>query len=378
MNNAKTILERDVQLRDADMVTYKVRFDVSEVDEEHVNMRTLETFHENLQVYIRVIDSGFSDIKPRTHAQERLILLDKQLHSIAMSPGTVKQNEYLASAQYTNEYQSFIDAFSKYSSQFNEKLCELLIDVLMEHFKIDTVAAMRMKDIADEYMDGNPFNYICGSTYKKKKDTSDLYVKYFFLAKNDLYIDRAYIYGHKWLFDKVPEDIVEKINGICNDIEKDEEELTEKLVAVFDMGDDDFEATEEIVQKVMELRDCDKDEAERFIALGMELECTFGDLNATFEEESSSEHIYVANGHRYHVGTDSELESVASDRVHNDPEYEYFWREAVAAKSTTDGLEKWLDNIISIDGWVSILNHYDGCSHSHEVDGHCFEVCIAD
>ena len=52
-----------------------------------------------------------------------------------------------------------------------------------------------------------------------------------------------------------------------------------------------------------------------------------------------------------------------------------FWREAVAAQNTIDSLEDWLDSIISIDGWCSVLNHWDGEYKSYKIAGEYICVC---
>lgn len=160
-----------------------------------------------------------------------------------------------------------------------------------------------------------------------------------------------------------------------NNVEEEETALTEELEAVFDMGEKGFVATEEIIQQVMDLRECDEDEAKRFVALGVHLGCTFGDLNDTFEECSYGEQLYCANGIDYYIGTEDELTNIASDRVHNDDEYAYLWREAVAAQRTTDSLSDWLNSIISEDGWCSVLNSWDGRYEEYKIAEEYICVC---
>ena len=70
------------------------------------------------------------------------------------------------------------------------------------------------------------------------------------------------------------------------------------------------------------MRDCDEEEAKRFVALGIHLQLTFGDLDDTFQ--SNGDCLYQANGTEYYIGTEEELEQLASDIVHNNDEYEYF------------------------------------------------------
>jgi hypothetical protein len=55
------------------------------------------------------------------------------------------------------------------------------------------------------------------------------------------------------------------------------------------------------------------------------------------------------------VFTEDEGQQRAEEQLENDDEYEYFWREAVAAEKTTLGLEDWKQDVLDIDGWESIL-----------------------
>ena len=226
-----------------------------------------------------------------------------------------------------------------------------------------------------EKMRNNPIQYILGLSNKYFHTSSDYNVKCFFLAIKGLYVDNGYKYGNGWLSSPLPDNIEEIINNICDLVEEEETALTEELEAVFDMGEKGFVATEEIIQQVMDLRECDEDEAKRFVALGVHLGCTFGDLNDTFEECSYGEQLYCANGIDYYIGTEDELTNIASDRVHNDDEYAYLWREAVAAQRTTDSLSDWLNSIISEDGWCSVLNSWDGRYEEYKIAEEYICVC---
>ena len=75
------------------------------------------------------------------------------------------------------------------------------------------------------------------------------------------------------------------------------------------------------------------------------------------------------------IGTEDELTNIASDRVHNDDEYAYLWREAVAAQRTTDSLSDWLNSIISEDGWCSVLNSWDGRYEEYKIAEEYICVC---
>ena len=61
--------------------------------------------------------------------------------------------------------------------------------------------------------------------------------------------------------------------------------------------------------------------------------------------------------------------------IHNDYEYAYVWREAVAAQRTTDSLSDWLNSIISEDGWCSVLNSWDGRYEEYKIAEEYICVC---
>ena len=381
--NKNIKMKRNVTFRDADMNSWEINIELRNEEVKRRNIETLEEYTSKYEVSVSGT-GGYScgqcdeHINPRTDGQKRLLEFWNKYHLNGMSAGTNRQNAYIRGEEYEKEYNSFVEIFSQYSVKFWDKMVENLSDILMKHYNIDIIAALRMVEVAEKYMNGNPFKYIIGikdSLFSHGNGKQDLYVEYFFLAMHDLLNDRGYRYGSGWLGIPLPADIEKQINDICQQIEEEEEELTESLVPVFNMGAEDFEATDEIVQKVMELRECDEEEAKRFIALGMHLGCTFGDLNDTFEEDDADKCRYNANGIEYYIGTDDELEAIANDYIHNDGDYEYFWREAVAAQKTTDSLEDWLDEVLRMDGWASILNHWNGSSDSYMVAGECIEVC---
>ena len=375
------IFKRSVQLRDENKNGWTIEFEVYKENSTRINRETLQEFYQGFSV--SVCGSGgissrqcYDLISPRTEGQRKLLEFWKKYHLGGMSGGTTCQDQYLNSEQYTNDYKSFIKLFETYNEHYREQFDSISFQIIVKNFNVSDAALVQVRNVIYEKMGNNPIKYILGlSNNNLKHNLSDYNVQCFFLAIKELYVDKGYRYGHGWLYDPLPGNIEEVINSICDLVEEEEDALTEELDAVFDMGDKNFVATEEVVQQVMDLRDCDQDEAKRFIALGMHLECTFGDLNDTFEERSNAEKLYYANGIEYHIGTDDELEKIASDRVHGDDEYEYFWREAVAAKRTTDSLSGWLDSIISEDGWCSVLNHWDGRYEEYKVSGEYICVC---
>lgn len=193
----------------------------------------------------------------------------------------------------------------------------------------------------------------------------------FFLALCGIYKDRGYRYGTSYIHIPTPDDIIETINDLCESIKDEENALTEEL-GCFDMGAEDFKATQEIMDQVMELRDCDEEEAEAFVALGIYLGFTFGDLNDTFE--SCGDCRYEAAGDEYYVGTEDQLESIAHDIVRSG-DYEDLWRECVRAEKTLDGFYEWGDEVVTNDGWISILNRYDGCYSQYNING--TYICVS-
>lgn len=378
--NENIKMKRTVDFRDADMNSWSVTIELRNRKCQNVHMETLEEYESLYELSI-CGSGGFSSgqcdshINARTEGQKRLLEMWDNHHLNGLSAGTKLQNDYL-SGEYKSDYEKFINTFSTYSVEFRKKMNDHLSDIFVKQFDIDILAALRMEDVVERNMKSNPFDYILGTgkdLWNKGHGYDDLYVKYFFLAMKGLLVDRGYKYGSGWLSMPLPANIVEQINEICNLIEQEEEELTNELNPVFDMGAEGFEATQEIVNKVMELRECDEDEAQRFLALGMFLGCTFGDLNDTFDEENGKQCLYRANGIEYYIGTEEELTEVADAYLH-DSDYEYIWKDAVAADQTTKGLEDWLEEVLENDGWCSILNHWDGESYSYCIAGKYIEV----
>lgn len=315
-------------------------------------------------------------ISPRTLGQQQLLDFWDKYHLNHMSAGTVKQDRYLKSQEYIDDFNKFVDLFSGFDKQHRMVFDNTNWIILCNIFDIPSEHIDGVREVMVKYMNNNPIAYILGTTSDDlKHQKNDLYVQYLFLAIHGLYNDRGYKYGSSWLYDELPDDIRSQIDSLCSLIEQEEQALTLELNPVFDMGSEDFEADDSIVKQVMELRGCDKHEAMRFIALGMHLQCTFGDLNDTFETVDSSMQLYSANGTEYYLGTEDELTEVADDVVHNDREYEYFWREAVASGRTEESLKDWLDSIVSADGWVSVLNHWNGEYHEYAVGNK--SVCVS-
>jgi hypothetical protein len=372
----KTIYTRSVRFRDANQMAWNITFELRKTDYERTNRVTLQKFHETQEVSFTgsgPTSSGQcqSHITPRTESQEKLLHLWERFHLCGMRSGTDKQSAYLSSLEYKAKYDRFVEAFSGYDKDFRIKFDNTAWRILCNIFQFSVTAEPWIQKVISSKMDGNPILYILGNGetkryYNDKHDEKDYSVQCFFLAMQGLYNDRGYIYGTNWLYEPVPADMKEMVDKLFDEIENEEIALTESLNPMFDMGAEDFKATPKIIHQVMELRDCGETEAKRFIALGMELGYTFGDLNNTFEVVDDDNCLYRADGQEYYVGTDQELYDVAYGYM-EDGDYDEIWREAVMAEQTEMGLREWCKYVIDMDGWCSILNHWDGKYDDHKV-----------
>lgn len=164
----------------------------------------------------------------------------------------------------------------------------------------------------------------------------------------------------------LPENYSDYFNQLCKAIETEEAQYTQSIGPIFDMSAKDFKATPELVHQVAEMRRCSTCEAKHFIALGMHLGVTYGDLNESFESLPDCDNYYTAFGAEYYIGTDDELTQVAQNLL-DQGEYNSLWREAVATGETEDGLHDWLNGLLTQDGWINILNHWDGKYYEYKV-----------
>lgn len=345
------------------------------------NFDTFEIFTERFEV--SVCGSGcnscgqcYDRIAPRTPYQHKLLDFWKKYRLCGMKAGTKEQEQYLNSEQYREDYSNFVKLFSGYDNELRQNFDETSFVVLCQYFHVDIQHIPTLRNVLVKYVQNNPIKYILGfGKYCSGHASNDLYVRYIFLAMKGLYIDKGYKYGTDWLYRPIPEDVCKMIDELCEALEKEESELTRELSTSddFDMGGN-FNASSKMVGMVMDIRNCDENEAKRFLALGMHLGCTFGDLDDTFEDVDCEEQLYRANGTEYYIGTEEELSEVARDRVFNDEDYEYYWREAVAAEKTTDSLNDWLEQVLQ-DGWSSILNSWDGRYESYNIDGEY--ICVS-
>lgn len=371
----KKIYSRQVVIRDKNKNRWEIEFKVyEETPSVRKNKDTLEEFKENLEVSICGEGGTFSgqccdDIVPRTKGQKELIDFWEKYHNNGMSGATKIQREYLKGEQYKNDFNKFVKLFSEYNKDLRSNFDSTTLNIIHRTYQVQPKDMVTLKGVLDRYMNSNPIDYILGFDPERLKHTSDDYcVKCFFLAIRGLYIDRGYRYGSEWLFLPIPKDICQRIDDLCRLLQIEEEELSQEIAVSndFDMSGDGFKATKSIVEKVMKMRNCVEYKAKRFIALGIRLQSTFSDLNDTFEEVEDC--LYTANGIEYYIGTEEELYKIARNRLFNDGEYDHLWREAVAAKSTTDSLQDWLESVVDDDGWCGILNSWDGTYKEYEID----------
>lgn len=380
------IYSRKVYLRDADHNRCSIEVELrQENDKERRDYETLEPIRGDVICLSAYIDTpnysgagAFEDFKPRTDEQKKLLKLLKEFGHNDIQAGTKAQQDYLNSKQYAKDYSDFVNLFKELNdndrSKFDDEFTFCAMKPVFGEF-LDKQGWMCW--VINRYMERNPVRYILGyikSEYTyKPHDANDLYVRWFFLALHGLLGDKGYKYGNGWLMKQLPRGIECELDCLFNGIVVEERELTQELDAAFDI--DSFSSLttdDEYVTRIMQLRQCTRYEAMRFIALSKYLQISFGDLNDTFEYVGKC--LYKAGGREYYVGDDGELENVANELLHGDYGYEDIWRDSVANGGVTQGLEDWLDDVLHIDGWSSVLNHYDGQYKTYRVDYK--EICV--
>lgn len=392
-------------------------------------------------------------IAPRTEGQQKLIELWREYHLNDMCPGTKLQTEYLRSDKYKEDFDYLSNFFSScnyndvidktvkrkiegreecnryyfyksnllkedldkekrelYESNFHSMMKNIwlkegkytirgIIRGKLEEKGISlnlTGLSPEEKKVYDTYM--KLFDLYTGRL--KNTNMSDFTYKQLLLEWNGLHPDRGYRYGSAWLFKALPDDIEEKIEKLCTEIDQEESLRSKELIAKInerkieedddaDENDDDevedfkmslsddSDTDEEHVNTVMDVLHIDEDEAIRFVALGKALGEHFSNMDYSWEEQDGDKQLYKYGGKEYYIGTEDELTEVAKDIVENDPEMKYFWKQAVESDSTEEGFEEWRDSIVDKDGFENTLDRYDGCGTSVRVIGKRLTVCNA-
>lgn len=245
MRERNNILDRSVCFRDENQNAWTIRCEIGTSDNERRNRATLETYRETKEVAFTGHGGKSSgqcngDIVPRTDSQKELLELWNRYHLCGMRGGTVQQDEYLFGGQYKSDFELFVETFKGYDIQFRKDCDKAAWDIIQSVFQYDVMTAPWVAHVVNKKMNGNPLVYILGDGtkhyYGSRHDSTDYYVRSFFLALRGLYKVGDYEYGTGWLYEPIPENIVEIVNTLFDKIEREEGELTESLNPVFDMG----------------------------------------------------------------------------------------------------------------------------------------------
>lgn len=357
--------QRIVKFRDANKTMWEVEVSVNAINQDYIDGKDLIPYRETKSVSFCGTGGGsvgqvYDHIEPRTESQKKLIELWRRYHLNGMSNGSDKQESYLKT-QYNVDYDALVKAFK------DKNECTGVLECVHDVIPFNIGLIDQIVDYIKKWMGGDAVHYIL-SEYRY-----DYRTQCFCLMLRGLYNDRGYVYGTAHTHSPIPQNIEEVINKTFNEIEKDEDEYSNTLDPVFYMAED-LEVTPELVNKVMELRDCSKTEAKRFIALGMFFSVSFGDLNETFQRLDDFGCYYQAFGDYYYIGTDEELYDVAYSRM-CEGDYDDIWRSQVQDQQTEMGLQEWRKYVIEVDGWCSILNHWDGKYETYRIVDE--EICVS-
>jgi len=174
---------------------------------------------------------------------------------------------------------------------------------------------------------------------------------------------KPYKYGHGWLKRKLPSNIEEETNAVCDSIEKIEQEEKGDYVLVSEA----YNMTQ--LQLKQDHLENIEDYSDEIIALAIHLELTTDELEDIDEEDDNR---FIHGGINYYVGTEEEMEKIAVSYLTDD---DYLWKSAVEAGSTTEGLEEWAEEVINVDGIGHILNGWDGTEDQEEINGTWYTIC---
>ena len=223
--------KQSIRFRDANKNSWCVEIEIRNKKHECVDRTTLQPFTQLYEVSVCGEGCGGcgqcdTHIKPRTQGQRSLLEFWSTYHLNNMSGGTHRQSRYLQSQKYEEDYYHFIELFTRIPNEDRKQYTVLMHCILTnDGFVIDKSGHKQVAAVIKDKMQGNPVRYIMGcETYDTKHDMKDYYVQCFFLALNGIYEDRGYKYGTSWLYDPLPDNIVQIIEGICNQIEKEEKE----------------------------------------------------------------------------------------------------------------------------------------------------------
>jgi hypothetical protein len=318
------------------------------------------------------------NIEPRTEAQQSLVDYWNRYHLNGMTAGTDVQEAYLSGA-YEKDFKWLCDTVQE-AQKNNDDATQMEVVVtqgFLQHFFDGPYYIVKVGAFVNEIhkiSESSTFYDMLHRTIKTL-DIQDYYTKCLFLAANDLLIDHGYQYGTGWLRKQIPLSVIDEINIVFDTIEAEEEAYTESLNPLFDMGAEDFHPTQETIDHIVDLTGYDETEAKRFLVLGMFLGYTFGDLHDTFKLDDTEQCVCSANGIQYYVGTEDELNEIARQQLHDC--YRDCWVDACTQDGCNDSFYDWCEDVLNIDGFASILNHWDGSSNETRLTnlGETFYVC---
>lgn len=200
------------------------------------------------------------------------------------------------------------------------------------------------------------------------------------LKLDGLFSDKGYLYGTDWLLKRLPDDIEDQINKLCDDIERENEEralsIADKMESVegidwskslSEIGDD------EDSKYLSELAvDIDEKTAKAALALGKALGESAAEIVDSFDV-ADGDCKYRFGADEYYIGDSDELTEIA--RADMKSCYRDIWVESVKSGNTDDSFNDWIDDVLSNDGFATILDHYDGSGMSANVDGTTYYIC---
>ena len=168
------IFKRSVQFRDENKNSWTVEFEVYKENSTRRNRETLQEFNQGFSVSVcgsGGMCAGQCDdhIIPRTEGQTKLLEFWKKCHLGGMSGGTVRQDEYLNSEQYVNDYNYFVELFKTYNEHYREQFDSISFQIIVKNFNISNVALVQVRNVIYEKMGNNPIKYILGLSNKSLK-----------------------------------------------------------------------------------------------------------------------------------------------------------------------------------------------------------------
>lgn len=137
---------------------------------------------------------------------------------------------------------------------------------------------------------------------------------------------------------------------------------------IWQIDNDEHEV--QIIDHIEFASDCDRDTAIRLYALAKIAEIETVEIA---DIDIEDDHFFTCQGIEYYVGTEEELNEVAKDYLTDNKS---LWQDAVCHNNTELGIEDWVDEVIEMDGFASILNGYDGRYEDVYVESTNEYICV--